>query len=372
MRIILFLLRKEFRQILRNRVLLPIMFVLPILQLLILVPASNFEVKSVNLGVVNYDASSTAQKLINQFAGSAFFHIRYQSKNLAEAEEELANNGVDMLLIIPADFEKKLLREKAGSIQLIPNAINANFATLAYAYAAQSVYDFNRRIVVEWARVVPPANASNIAIQTRYWFNPELKYDWYMYPGIMVVLITMIGIFLTGLNLVREKEIGTGEQLNVTPLKKHHFILGKLIPFLIIGLVEFLFATLLGRIIFNVPLQGNLFLLVGFAFLYLLVVLGIGLLISTLADTQQQMMFVAFFVIIIFILLSGIFTPVESMPVWVQQINRLNPIAYIMRVIRMVMLKGSGFKDLHREAIILATYAIIVLSLATIRYKKTS
>jgi len=179
-------------------------------------------------------------------------------------------------------------------------------------------------------------------------------------------------MFLTGLNLVREKEMGTSEQLNVSPMKKHHFIIGKLLPFLLIGLFELVLATVLGRLVYQVPLVGSVWVLTAFTFIYLLVVLGLGLFISTLAETQQQMMFVAFFILIVFILLSGIFTPTESMPVWVQKFNLINPMAYFMKVLRMVMLKGSGFVHLLTEFVSLSIYAVIMLALATWRYRKTA
>jgi ABC-2 type transport system permease protein len=179
-------------------------------------------------------------------------------------------------------------------------------------------------------------------------------------------------MFISGLNLVREKEIGTSEQLNVTPMKKYHFIVGKLLPFLIIGLFELILATTIGNLAFGVPLVGSIWVLLAFTFVFLLVVLGIGLFISTMAETQQQMMFIGFFIVIVFILLSGIFTPTESMPIWVQKFNIINPITYFMRVIRMVMLKGSGFTDLIPEFLSLGIYSLVILSLATWRYRKTA
>lgn len=371
MRTIFFLLRKEFRQILRNKAILPIMFVLPIIQLLVLVHATTFEIRDIKIGVVDLDKSNTSERLIAEFNGSSFFKLKSTAFTLQQAEGQLANKQIDMIICIPQNMERDLVKEKKIKVQLIPNAINSNFATIAYSYASNVLIDFNQQLIADWAGIITPQPIKTIETRSRYFYNAELNYKWYMFPGIMVILITMIG-FLSGLNLVREKEIGTSEQLNVTPMKKYHFIIGKLLPFLMIGVFELCLAILLGRIVYGVPFLGKIGVLVGFTILFLLVILGIGLFISTMSETQQQMMFITFFTIIVFILLSGIFTPVESMPAWVQKFNLINPLAYFMKIIRMVMLKGAGFKNLTNELIALSIYAISILSLATFRYRKTS
>ena len=193
-----------------------------------------------------------------------------------------------------------------------------------------------------------------------------------MAPGILAILVTLVGMFLAGMNLVREKEIGTIEQLNVTPIKKYQFIIGKLVPFWLIGLFDLAFGLVIAKLFFNLPMVGSLFLLFGFASVYLIGVLGLGLFISTVSDTQQQVMFVSYFFLIIFILMGGIFTPVESMPNWAQEVNRINPIFYFMRIMRMVVLKGSDFFDLIKEFISLVVLGITFLSLAIWRYRKTA
>jgi ABC-2 type transport system permease protein len=174
------------------------------------------------------------------------------------------------------------------------------------------------------------------------------------------------------MNIVREKEIGTIEQLNVTPIKKIQFIVGKLVPFLLITLFELAFGLAIGRFFFHIPIVGNLMLLFAFTVVYLLVVLGIGLFISAISSTQQQVMFISFFFMIVFILMSGIFTPTESMPIWAQRVNIINPFYYFMRVIRMILLKGSGFRDISHEFFSLLIYGTVILSLAVWRYRKVS
>jgi ABC-2 type transport system permease protein len=224
---------------------------------------------------------------------------------------------------------------------------------------------------VEWSQG-RASSASPLDVVYSYWFNPEMNYEIYMVPGILVILVTIISLFLTAMNIVREKEMGTIEQINVTPIRKYQFIVGKLVPFLIIALFELAFGLFLGRIIFDVPIVGSLALLFGFTLVYLLVILGFGLFLSVISESQQQVMFVTFFFMLVFILMSGIFTPTESMPEWAEKVNVINPIAYLMKVIRMILLKGSGFADIAVEFYSLLVYAFISLTLAIWRYRKTA
>jgi ABC-2 type transport system permease protein len=191
-------------------------------------------------------------------------------------------------------------------------------------------------------------------------------------PGILVLLVTIIGLFLASMNIVKEKEIGTIEQLNVTPIKKHQFIIGKLLPFWIIAMFDLGLGLLIARFVFEIPMIGSIPLVFGVAGIYLILILGMGLFISTLSDTQQQSMFISWFFVMIFILLSGLFTPIENMPVWAQNLNLINPIAYFIEFMRLVLLKGSEFKDVWRLIVSLSVYAVIMISLATLRYSKSA
>jgi ABC-2 type transport system permease protein len=192
-----------------------------------------------------------------------------------------------------------------------------------------------------------------------------------MVPGILVLLVTMVTLFLSGMNIVREKEIGTLEQINVTPIKKHQFIIGKLLPFWILGMSILTIGLFIAKLVFNTPMVGSLLLLYGFTSIYILLVLGIGLFISNFTDTQQQAMFIAWFFMVIFILMSGLFTPIESMPKWAQAITEFNPVKYFVEVMRMVMLKGSTFMDILPQFAKTLVYALIINSLAVWRYRKT-
>lgn len=372
MRTIRYIIQKEFIQIFRDKTMLPIILVMPFVQLIILVYAATFEMKKIDMVILDNDLSTTSRKLTAKFEGSPFFSLKGYTFSDGEASDLLTGDEADLVIKINAGFEKRLLNGSKAQVQLQINAINATSAGLINAYSNYVLADFNKNLVAEHINIIQPARRKSIDIHYAYWYNPELNYKIYMLPGILVILVTIIGSFLAALNIVREKEMGTIEQINVTPIQKYQFIIGKLVPFWVIAMAELAFGLTFGKLVFDIPFVGSLPLLFGFASVYLLVALGLGLLVSTLASTQQQVMFIIFFFLLTFILMSGIFTPVESMPDWAQLVNTLNPFAYFMRVIRMVLLKGSGFTDISREFYSLLVYASIILGLAVWRYRKTT
>jgi len=372
MKTIRYILQKEFRQIFRNKTMLPMIFMVPIIQMLLLVFAATYDMKRIDLVVVDKDMSSTTRELVAKFNGIPFFNIVEQSPSEKLAEKSLRNDKGDAILVFPNNFERDLIRNNRSGVQLIINAIESNSAQLIFSYSANIIADYNKNIIAEWKGIPEFSPPAQVKISENYWYNPELDYKWFMAPGILAVLVTVIGMFMSGMNLVREKEIGTIEQLNVTPVKKYQFIIGKLVPFWVIGLFDLAFGLTIAWIVFDLPIVGSLFTLFFLASVYLISVLGLGLFISTVTDTQQQVMFVSFFFMMIFILMGGIFTPVESMPNWAQTADHLNPIYYFMRVMRMVVLKGSDFLDLIEEFVSLLILGITFLSLAIWRYRKTA
>lgn len=377
MRTIRFILQKEFLQIFRNKAMLPIIFVMPILQLLVLSQAMTYEVNEIKMHLVDLDHSPTSRRLWQKLQASPYFVLTKHSQSVKIAEADLLSDAADFALVIPQNFEKNLHKQRFNKVQMLVNAINASKAGLVNAYTLSVLQDFNYKVQPQFAQVRlqqkgTPTNRKQIAVTSVNWFNPELNYQTYMVPGLLVVLVTMIAMFLSSMNIVKEKEIGTIEQLNVTPIRKYQFIIGKLLPFWVIGIFELVFGMVLGLLIFDIPLVGSPWVILGFAAIYLLAVLGIGLFISTMVDTQQQAMFIAWFILVIFILMSGLFTAVESMPGWAQQLTRVNPVTYFNEVMRMVMLKGSGFKEIRFHLVILVGYAFVMMSLALMRYKKTN
>ncbi len=371
MRTIIFLIQKEFIQIFRNRTLLPIMFVAPIAQMLVLVFAANMNMRDIDFCVYDGDGSMTSTRLISKFEGSPFFVSRGQVNSADLAEEMLKQGKVDLLINISDGLERGLMTKGTAKVQFLVDGINSASAVLMAAYAQNILVDFNRNISAQFGAQGQSASMiPDIDVVYNHWYNPELDFKIFMVPGILVILVTMVGWILAGFNIVREKELGTIEQINVTPVRKYQFIVGKLVPFWIIAMFELAFGLFLGKLIFHIPILGSLGLLFAFAGLYLFVALAIGLFISTVSKTQQQVMFVSFFFILTFILMSGIFTPVESMPAWADVFNYFNPVAYFMRVIRMILLKGSEFADVAKDFILIAIFGVTMLSLATWRYKK--
>lgn len=371
MRTILFLIQKEFIQVFRNRTMLPIIFVVPLVQLIILVYAANLEMKQIRLSVVDNDLSGTSREMVSKIEGSEFYSITSHTNSLKEASLLLHRNEIEAVLVIPHHFEKSLIKEGKSEVQLIINAINTTVASLVDVYSTNIIKDYNIEFIKNYYGKSESVQ-SPIQIEPQYWYNPKMNYKIYMIPGILVILVTLIGMFLTALNLVREKEIGTMEQINVTPIKKYQFLMGKLIPFWIIALFELGFGLTLGYFMFDLPIKANLFLIFGFAGVYLIVALGIGLFISTITNTQQQVMFISWFFMLTFILMSGIFTPQESMPQWAQHANIINPFSYFMRSLRMMLLKGSSFSDISKDFYALLAYGSTILMLAVWRYRKTN
>lgn len=375
MRNIGYFIRKEFLQLRRNPVLFPILIIMPLIQLLILVPAATLEMKEIKYFVVDQDLSTTSRDLCAHLEASPFYNFQGSSFSEKKGTKSLTNGESDMVLVIPEGFEKALLKEKTAAVQLQIDAINGVKAGLINSYTSNIIAAYNREIVTDLAtseELQKMASLKTIDITYSHWYNPELRYPVYMLPGILVILVSVIGMFISALNIVREKEIGTIEQINVTPVRKYQFIIGKVVPFWLIALVEMAFGLLIGRLIFGVGVEGSLLVLFSYTAVYLLVVIGIGIFVSTISKTQQQVMFVTFFFMLTFILMSGIFTPVENMPAWAQKVNIINPFSYFMRVIRMVMLKGSGFADIRDEFIATSAYAVIILSVSVWRYRKRS
>lgn len=352
---------------------LPLIFALPLLQLIILSNAATFEVKNIKFSYVDNDHTPLSRELIEKFEASSFFNVLSSFPSQKVANSAMLKGDVDVILEIPLHFERDLLKDKKTKLSVIINAIDGAAAGVENVYINQIVQGFNKNAQ---ANLVQPSDMKNryksITSIPSFWFNKTLNYKTFMVPGILVLLVTMITLFLSGMNIVREKEIGTLEQMNVTPIKKHQFIIGKLFPFLVLGLGLLTIGLVIGKLIFDVPMLGSVGLMYFYTAIYILVILGIGLFISNFTDTQQQAMFIAWFFVVIFILMSGLFTPIESMPEWAQILTEFNPIKYFVEVMRMVMLKGSDFTDIAPLFVKTLIYAITINSLAIWSYKKTS
>ena len=374
MKVLRFILQKEFRQIFRDKTIIAMMFAVPIIQLVILPLAANFEVKNINVAFVDLDHSSYSQKLVNKIASSGYFRIVGSSSSYQEALRMIEKNEADIVLEIPAGFERNLVREGRQQVNMSVDAINGTKSSIGGGYLTVVIADFNRSLDVNTKVANNNVSAATVAIDITYsnWFNPRKEYKYYMVPGILVLLLTLIGGFITALNIVREKEIGTIEQINVTPIKKWQFILGKLIPFWVVGIIVFTVGMIAMYVVYGIFPKGSIPVLYLFAAVYLIALLGFGLLISTFSNSQLQAMFVAFFFMMIFMLMSGFFTSVDSMPDWARQMSNFTPVTHFIKVVRLIVLKGSGLSHVKMELFYLIGFAIALNSFAIYNYKKTN
>lgn len=350
---------------------LPVIFVMPLVQMLILVFAATNELRQVDLAIVDFDNSTLSRRLTAEINGNPFFKVRQNLANTQEAEDLLMRNKIDLAMVIPQNFDKELTNDKRTDVQIIVDAINGNAAQLSLGYLSNVIGSYSQKILITTTQ--PEfRQTKSIIIKPTFWYNQQLNFKYYMAPGILVVLVTVVGMLLGGMNLVREKELGTIEQINVTPIKKWQFIAGKLLPFLAIGLFDLAFGLLIARLAFNIPIRGSMLLLFGMGVIYLVLVLSAGLFISTISDTQQQATFVSFFSLIVFIMMSGLFTSVESMPDWAQKLDYANPLYYFVKIMRSIILKGSNFADIFNEFAALSVFAVSMFGLAIFRYRKTT
>ena len=376
MRALRFLLRKEFRQIFRDRMMLAQMLVMPIVQLLILSNAATFAVRSSTMYVVDLDRTPVARGVVDRLTSSGRFAVTGASPSMALADEAMLAREAGVIVRIPAGFERDVVRGGVGTVQLVLNAEDGAAAGIAAGYAREILAGYGAELAATTAprtRLVATsgsAPAPEIRVSTRTWYNPGLDYRDYIIPGILVVLATTIGTILTAVNITREKELGTLDQLNVTPVTRVQFIAGKLLPLWAIGLAELALGLTVARLVFDVPIEGSLLLVFLTAAVYFVAALGIGLLVSAVAETQQQAMFVGFFFLMIYLLMSGLFTPVRSMPVWAQWLAQLNPVMHCVAIMRAVLLKGAGLAEIARPLLILAVYGAVVFTLAVRRYAK--
>jgi ABC-2 type transport system permease protein len=372
MRTLKFLLQKEFRQIFRDPAILRIIFVMPMIQLLILPWAADYEVKNIQLSVVDHDHSTYSQQLISKITSSGYFILQDYSTSYNSSLHDIEKDKADLVLEIPASFEKNLVKEDESTLFLAVNAINGVKANLGGAYLRSIIQDYNSEVRLKWIQFPRFSPETNIEVTSSNWFNPLMNYKFFMVPGILVILVTMVGSFLASLNIVKEKEIGTIEQINVTPVKKYQFILGKLIPFWVLGLLVLTLGLVISRVAYGISPAGSFFTIYVFAAVYLLAVLGLGLLISTWTSNQQQAMLISFFMMMIFILLSGLYTSIDGMPEWAKWITRFNPVSYFIEVMRMVVLKGSDLRDILPHILKVLAFALVLNTWAVISYRKRS
>jgi ABC-2 type transport system permease protein len=370
MRTIKFLLQKEFRQIFRDPAILRLILIMPIIQLIILPWAADYEIKNIKLAVVDQDHSEYSRQLVNKITASGYFNLASYTSSYDESLQQIESDKADLVLQIPGHFEKDLVKENEAQLFMAMNAINGVKASLGGAYLRTIIQDYNKTVRTEWIQFPRFSPETQIQVTSSNWYNPLMNSKYFMVPGILVILLTMVGTNLTAINIVKEKEIGTIEQINVTPIKKYHFILGKLIPFWLLGFVVLTIGLTIARLFYGIVPVGSFVTIYIFAAVYLLAVLGLGLLVSTYSSNQQQAMLLSFFIMMIFILLGGLYTSIDSMPEWAKWITRFNPVSYFIEVMRMVVLKGSSLADIKYHLLKMFGFAVFFNSWAVLSYRK--
>lgn len=364
MRRIFYLAQAEFLHVVRDKATLAQALIVPVVQLLILSNAATFEVANTPAWIVDLDRSVLSRGLVSRMGASEHFDIIGDAPSMAGAGDAMLAGEATLVLTIPRGFEEDLVETRRARVEIAVNAEKGAAAGIVQSYAVRILNDYSREVAG------PITARPTIELSQRARYNPTLNYTHYMVPGILVGLITIIGTLLTSQNIAREKELGTLEQLNVTPITRGQFIAGKLLPFWGLALVELGIGLAVGVLVFDIPVRGNPLLLFAAAAVYMTVVLGVGLWISTLVHTQQQAMFVSFFIIVIYLLMSGLFTPIDSMEPWVQDVTLANPVRHFVQISRAILVKGAGIEEIARPLLILALMGAAALTFAVRQHHK--
>lgn len=373
MRTVWYLVQKEALQVLRDRVMLFQIIAIPIIQLLVVTSAATFEVRQADVHLVDADHSQASRRIADAFRASNRFTLRTVTTDAKAADDDLDARRADLVLHVPAGFERDLVRNDPPDLRLLVSGANPSSGVIQ-SYAQQILQQVAGAYGADLSRaggVSSPAAPARLEVQSRLWYNPTLDYDDFMAPGVLTVLVTLIGTLLTAQNIAREQEIGTIEQLNVTPITKGQFVAGKLLPFWMLGLAEFAVGLAVAWAVFAIPVEGSLLLLFAATGIYLVAALGIGLGISTVVRTQQQAMFVTFFVLVVYLFMSGLFTPVASMPTWAEWMAELSPLKHFIEVVRAILMKGAGPLDIWQPVAILGGYSALIFTIAIGLYSKT-
>jgi ABC-2 type transport system permease protein len=368
------MLRKEFIQTLRDPHTRWLLFGPPIIQMLVFGYAATLEVRHVALAVLDLDNTQESRELISHFSASRYFHIEKHASRRDELREGIDRGDFLAAIEIDSGFAQRLHNGQGASVQLIVDSSNSNTALVALGYVNLIGSQFTEDYQADRMRQTAPQLVSFVplvGLETRPWFNEGLESQWYFVPGVIGNLMLIMVMMLTAFAVVREREIGTLEQIMVTPIRRWEFILGKTIPFFLIGAFDTMMISLIGTFWFGVPFRGSVAVLAVGATLFLLSALGLGLLLSTISATQQQAMISAFFFIMPATSLSGFGTPISNMPPFLQKLSYLNPLRHVMVVLRSVYLKGVGFDVLWPELTAMAVFAILMLSVSILRFHKS-
>ena len=367
LRVIRYIMRKEFIQTFRDKRMILPLFIAPVIQLILFGFAATTDVKNISLGILDYDKSQKSRALVSQFLNTEAFRPDLDIASIEQIENQVQKGQIKVAVVIPSNFGRDLQGGRSPSLQIILDGTDANSATIVLSYIAKLLSHHSENIVTE----ILGRNVSVLLkSQERIWYNPDLKSSIYMVPGVICLILLLTTLLLTSMAITKEREMGTLETLIVSPIKPWELIIGKTAPFVLIGLVDIVLILVAGKIIFGLPIRGSLIFLLGTSFLFILTTLSLGLFISTISRTQQQAMTSALFLLMPAMLLSGIFTPIESMPKVIQYITLFNPLRYFGKAVRGILLKGNGPAILWPEILALFVFGLVALAVSSLRFRK--
>jgi ABC-2 type transport system permease protein len=372
MRAFLAIVRKEFLQLRRDPRLFPVLFISPVLQLLLLGYAANLDVRDIPAVVCDMDRSAASRGFLDDFVNSGYFSVRARLDRAEEIDPWLDNGQASMAFIIPRGFGTELAGGRPAAVMVIADGAESQSATIGVNYATMIAGRYNQRIILDRFERAKGGGAGPVLVnaEVRVWYNPELRSRNFMVPGVLGLILMIMTISLASMGLVREKEAGTMEQLIVTPIRPHQLIAGKLVPFVLIGLVDATFVLVVARGWFGIPFRGSVALLYALSLAFMLNTLGIGLFISTISRTQQQAMFTTVFFIMPMMLLGGFVFPIENMPRAFQAVSLAVPTRYFFVIIRGIMLRGAGWPELWDQAAALLVIGTALFALSVRRFRK--
>ncbi len=363
---ILAIIKKEFSQIKRDKRTIAIIIMMPIMELLLFGYAASTSIDHISTAVLNNDIGIESRELLNTLSNSQYFDLDYYLESMDDIEEYVDNGYAKAAVIIPPDFSSNIKNGQTSQIQLIVDGTDPTSAQTILSSAAGAVQSMSVEIVQE----TMGSSMQPLDLRTRVWYNPNMSSIYFNIPGLIGVILQTVTLMLTSFSIVRERERGTMEQLIVTPITKMELMIGKIIPYVIIGFVDIVLALALSVFWFRVPIAGSISLLLLFSLIFLFGALGVGLLISTVSKSQLQAMQLSMFMIMPNILLSGYMFPREAMPKFIYTISKVLPLTYFIKVLRGIILKGNGFAELYKEFIILAAFGVIFIVFATLKFKK--
>ncbi len=370
MKRVLHLIRKELIELLQDPRLFGVVIVAPVLQLTVLGYAATTDVRDIPVVIVDADRSAQSRELIHRFEASSNFKIVGLESSTNELDRWLDRGQAWMAVSIPPDYGQTIAKGQAATVQVVADGTDSNSTIVALSYTLNLITGYSQELMAATGSTGAIA-ASLVSPAIRIWFNPRLESRDFMIPGIVALLLLVITTNLSAMAIVREKEIGTLEQLSVTPLARWELITGKLLPYAFIGMLDVVLVLVVAIFWFEVPMRGSLLLLFGMSGVYLLSTLGLGLFVSTISQTQQQAMMTAtFFFLIPMIYLSGFIFPIENMPAWIQPITFLIPLRYFLVILRGIFLKGVGLETFWPQALALFVWGAVMLTLATLRSSK--